>query len=64
MRPLVVRVAAFMGVFTAFYYAVASATDAVRRDGVDDATETGIREACAVRLVLVSESLSGTEQAA
>lgn len=48
------RVAGFLGVFSGFYFAVVSRTDAALRDSMGDVAEDTIREACAARLVVLA----------
>lgn len=49
------RVSGFLAVFSAFYFAVVSATDPALRQGVRDTVEETIRQACACRLVVLAE---------
>ncbi|HRW17490.1 MAG TPA: hypothetical protein P5181_01450 [Dermatophilaceae bacterium] len=51
-----VKVATFLALFSGFYYAVASATDAALRETVRDTAEEAVREACAARLAVLSET--------
>lgn len=57
-----VRVAGFLAIFAAFNYSLASATDARLRDGASGAAAATIRQACAMRLVLLrsGEAVPGT----
>lgn len=47
------RVSGFLAAFAAFYYSLASATDARLREGAKGTATVIIRQACAMRLVLV-----------
>lgn len=49
------RVSGFLAVFSAFYFAVVSATDPAMRQGVRDTVDETIRQACACRLVVLAE---------
>lgn len=49
-----IKVAAFLGVFSGFYFAVVSATDPGMRAGLRDTSEDAIREACAARLAALT----------
>lgn len=53
------RVAGFLAVFSAFYFAVVSATDPAMRQGVRDTVEETIRQACACRLVVLAGDEGG-----
>ncbi len=48
------RVAGFLAVFSGFYYAVVSTMDPMVRQSMQDTTEDTVRQACAMRLVLLS----------
>ena len=48
-----IRVSGFLAVFSAFYFAIVSATDATLRQGLADTASETVREACALRLALV-----------
>lgn len=58
------RVAGFLGVFSAFYYAVVSATDPAMRQGVRDTVNETIRQACACRIVVLAEDARGPRASA
>ncbi len=47
------KVAGFLAVFTGFYFAVVSATDATLREGLRDTAEDAVREACAARIAVL-----------
>lgn len=48
------KVAGFLAVFTGFYFAVVSATDAKLREGLRETAQDAVREACAARLALLA----------
>jgi hypothetical protein len=48
------RVAGFLGVFSGFYFTVVSTTDATLRQGLSDTAQVTVRQACALRLWLIS----------
>ncbi len=50
-----IRVSGFLAVFSAFYFAIVSATDATLRQGLADTAADTVREACALRLALLHD---------
>lgn len=54
LTPEHARVAGFLAVFSGFYYAVVSTMDPLVRQSMRDTTEDTVREAFAMRLVLLS----------
>ncbi|MCB0882004.1 MAG: hypothetical protein KDC33_07280 [Thermoleophilia bacterium] len=57
-----VRVAGFLSAFSAFYYAVASATDATMRQGLRDTAAESIRAGCALRLALLNPPADASDE--
>lgn len=54
------RVAGFLAVFSGFYFAVISRTDAALRSSLGDVAEDTVREACAARLVALARYPRGS----
>lgn len=54
-----IRVSGFLALFSAFYYAIVSATDASLRQGLADTANDTVREACARRLALLDAPRPG-----
>jgi hypothetical protein len=54
------RVSGFLGVFSAFYFAITSASDATLRTSLYDSAHDLVRQACAVRTYLLAQPAPGS----
>ncbi|MBK7611608.1 MAG: hypothetical protein IPJ15_10260 [Actinomycetales bacterium] len=54
------RVSGFLGVFSAFYFAITSASDATLRTSLYDSAQDLVRQACAVRTYLLARPADGS----
>ncbi len=55
-----IRVSTFLGVFSAFYFAITSASDATLRTSLYDSAQDLVRQACALRTYLLARPADGS----